>query len=307
MGGGVNSIQNVSMSGMDLTYTKERDLLIQCLEQLAGIRERLEPLTLHHCTEDTLSCLVFQLQEIVKAIQPLSSQVIETYVIPKKALLRDLRSALIELLLAQDQLAIKGRTSRFYKHLLICQEYLSCAFDTGINDACSQSEIKFISTFELSQKASLEQIQKHYTDFLKAQGALENANSLFKPEVENSIEQVDCVNEALNALYTLVRELGVFSHSQAETFGTAYQFYINIAYLEEQIPRLLERIKTFYSAYYSFPKRVQKISREIAYNLDAIVHSSREVSPALTALFKSPRLQKEHEHHLRLIHSSLNR
>ncbi len=311
MGTRVSNTQDNNTSTIDFSHNEDHDLLFQQVKQLADIQESLEPLNLPHCTEDSLNCLVLQLQEIVNAIQPMSSHIIENHVVPKKDLLQDLRSALVELIHAQKQLATEGRTPSFYNHLLTCQEYLDHTFDVDGECACSPSKIEAVPQPNLLQKTSPAHIQKRYTDFLTAQGVLEHANLSSMIEEESSVERFDCVNDALNGLYVVIREISEFSHRssyiQEETFSITYRFSINIAYMEEQIPRLLELIKTFHSAYYSSPKRAQKISREIAYNLEAIVRSSREVTPALNVLLKLPCLQRENEHHLQLIYSSENR
>jgi len=304
-------MQSNNTSTVDLAHKDDHDLLFQQIKQLADVHASLEPLNLRHCTEESLNCLVLQLQAIVNAIRPISPHIIKNHVVSKENLLQDLRSALVELLLARDQLAAEGRTFSFYNHLLVCQERLDHTFDINVECACSPSKIGPISRPKLLQRTSFTYTQNYYMDFLTAQGVLEQTNVSSMTEGENSIEQFDCVNEALNALYTSMREISCFSHRsshiQEETFSTTYRFTVNIAYLEEQVPQLLELIKTFYSAYYSSPKRAKKISREIAYNLEAIVQSSREVSPILKALLKPPCLQRENEHHLQLIYSSENR
>ncbi len=153
-------------------------------------------------------------------------------------------------------------------------------------------------------------LQKQYAAFLAAQDALENAYLLSLSVEESSIERFGHIDEALNMLYHSVQGLGAFAHKssyiQEETFRIAYQFCIHIVYLEEQIPQLLELIKTFYAVYYSTPKRAKKIGREIVYNLETIIHSSREVPGTLAILLKQPHLSGENKHHLRLIYSSAN-
>jgi len=296
------------LADISFTYKEDHSILVQQIRQLGNIRENLELLNLHHCTENSLSSLVLQLQEIVKVIWPIPSHVIEAHMMSKEVLLQDLRSASISFLLAQNQLATTGRTPQFHKHLRACQEYLRHAFDIGMDTADCPSEIEHISKPPLP-KAFFTNLQ-NYTDFLAAQSALECAKLSSASSEAEFIEQFDCVNEALNMLYAQVQNLSAFSHKplhfQEETYSTAYQFCIHISYLKEQIPRLLELIKTFHLAYCSSPKRSQKISREIAYNLEAIIHSSRKVPPTFTELFKSSHVRRENRHHLRLIYSAKN-
>ncbi len=310
MGRRVNNTQKGNISEVAFMYKEDYDLLVRQMGQLADIWKNLEPLNLRTCTEDSLCHLVLQLQEVVKVIWSLPTHVLEDHMISKKALLQDLRTALIKLLLAQDQIATKGRTPRFYQHLLVCQENLSHAFEIAVDNAWSYRGIKDISQPILPQKELFAHIQKYYTDFLTTQSVLERAKLSSPSTKEGSIEQFEEVYRALNALHIFISKKFIFtykySHFQEEAFSTTDQFFINISYLEDQIPRLLELIKTYHSAYYSSPKRTKKISREIVYNLEAIVHSSREVPPALIALLNSPQLHRENRHHLQLIYSAEN-
>jgi hypothetical protein len=281
-------------------HNEEGGFLAEQMHLLFEVREQLEPANLRSHTEQSLNFLVLQLQEIIREFRFTPPDVVESYVTSKKTLLTEIQNATIKLIMALDQLTMKGQTTLFYKHLVTCQEYLDAAA------TCWRSSPLTLRTghHEGTPKApqgSLLMHARRYAEALDAAQASMAGVSFDDETVAGG--QFDQLPITLNTTLTSVWELKELLNRDAYTLdkSISYGLRVNLSYLEDQIPRVLTMIKTFRAS----PRRVRKTSQEIAYKLRTISQSCRDVSQALTDLLKQARPHVRKENSLRLIYSSV--
>lgn len=287
----------------DRTDSTQRNEVEQVLgrqiELLEDIREQLEPTHLRSHTEDSLNSLVLQLQEVTRVIRFASTEVVESLVPSKKTLLTDIQNATIKLIMALDQLTTRGQTSYFYKHLVTCQEYLDAAVACRMKNPFALRENHRTGTPKAPPGSLFMHARKYAEDLDAALTFMSNLS------IESDIvrgDQLDQVAIVLNATSTCVWELNELLMRDAPILDKSfsYSLRVNLSYLKDQIPRLLDMVKTFGTS----PKQARKISNEIAFKLKAISRSCSDVSHALSDLPKQAHPHVRKENNLRLIYSS---
>lgn len=294
-------IQTITRGGEAGTmHNEEGEFLVEQMHLLFEVREQLEPANLRSHTENSLNLLVLQLQEIIREFRFTPSDVVETYVFSKKSLLTEIQNATIKLIMALDQLTMKGQTTLFYKHLVTCQEYLDAAAACWRSSPLTLRTGHHEGTLKAPQGSLLVHARK-YSEALDVAQALMASVSFDDETIASG--QFDQIAVTLNTTLTSVSELEELLNRDTYMLdkSISYRLRINLSYLEDQIPRLLTMIKTFHAS----PRRVRKISQEIAYNLKAASQSCCDVSQALTDLLKQARPHVRKENSLRLIYSSV--
>jgi hypothetical protein len=287
-------------------HEEESSPLQRAVAQLLDIQEQLGPLNQRWCTEDSLSTLINDLQNISQEIRSIPLEIIQLWAIPKKALLSTLRSAYIELLLALDLLTTKGRTRGFYKHLSICQEYIERAVTYKIEREAISLPSNHDLEIQKTPSGSLFTLVQHYSaDILESQAILECEYEALEHEDEPSRERYNAILAALStlsipvrALCRLLNETPCFSEEPSLFY---YQLQINLCYVGEQADKLKMLIRAFHSGYDPSSRQAKKISLEILHTLKSLLRCNNDVSPTVTGLIDQMRFYGKSGPKLRLI------
>jgi hypothetical protein len=299
-----NQADNIS----DTVFIQEEvsNSLMQEMERLLNVRKQLEPENLRECNENSLNRFIVQLQEISKEIRCMPPEATQPYVTSRNALLKYLHNAFIELVLALDHFTTKGRTSRFYKLLSKCQEYLESAYECKIDEPI----LKTIRLFDKSEQSSgnfFTQSSSYYTYIVAAQASLEEVYELLLEDDNIQVDRYDHTVTILGKMSIPIRELCRLLNENTYFSGEAstlyYQLRVNLYYVDEQIQELIALIRTFRSIYRSSQKQARKASQEIYHKLELLIRSSNDLPNTITALLDQQRFQIKSNYRLRLIPS----
>jgi hypothetical protein len=103
----------------------EQDPFQHVMAVLLDMQQQLEATRQRQCNEKILDLLLGDLQSTAREVRQMPLAPGSWTKAVQGKLLKHIRNASVELLLALDQVVAYGRTYRFYQHLAICQEHLA--------------------------------------------------------------------------------------------------------------------------------------------------------------------------------------
>ncbi len=298
------------------------DELVECDEAgikqdyLPTIKKLLETENLREFNEDAISGLATELRETIMDVRKTPAAVLSAYNPSRDAILKNLRSASIQLNLAWDQLETKGKSSRFYQCLLACKEYLEKAVEQnveGMNTRKKNNERLFPTTFgsayaeSLSPGTFLTQLQTFLSELDEAQLKLQDIYKLF--EVEDELWVAQC-NDTISTLRAMSEYLQNFCELldgavQLPTgiSPSSYELIVKLCHVDKQARTLASLITSFRSVCQTKSRQVAKLKEEIQSKLELLIQSNLAMQQMITLLKRQLHLYKGGTtRHLRLVH-----
>lgn len=266
----------------------EQDPFQHVMAVLLDMQQQLEATRQRQCNEKILDLLLGDLQSTAREVRQMPLAPGSWTKAVQGKLLKHIRNASVELLLALDQVVAYGRTYRFYQHLAICQEHLAEALLVCKEDTLAGSS----SLHECADAPQLPSGDLH-TDIQRCCSAILVARTALAYEQQKLANQYgvssDCYRALLAALIALNTPVKSLCDLLAETryrlndpFAPCDQLQIHLYYIDEQNRRLVALIRTLQTL--STNRQIKRICLEISLTLDALLQCSTEVPLAVKAL-----------------------
>jgi|GEM_PF-6324729 len=304
----VGSVANDSSIGRVWSISEQEQ------SQLPTIQKLLETENLRDFTVQTLTSLAAELRDIIVKIRDRPDTCLSSYIPSKDAILKNLRNASIELNLALDQLELKGKTSRFYKCLLACKEYLEKAFEQHENVVeveMSQGKQDFShpispdSSVHLPTSLFLTQMQECLTALTSLQQSLRHTYRILKDEDEIWTDQCNYAISTIDTMNTIIRKLcGLFDGSVQlpPTFATSnYEYMVTLYYIDEQGRKLVALLTSFRAACRFTSRQSITLREEIYVKFETLIQNNDDILHRLSMLPKQENPRKIASSHLRLV------
>lgn len=263
---------------------KDDSILSKLQEHLPYLKQVFEAQNLRDITDETIQNLVLQLHEIIKQVRSVPDEIKYIYAPPKDKTLHGLRSGLVELHLALDQLEEKGRTSSFYKYLLSSQEHIEKIFEMVEDMSEQMATVENNPVVSMKQKNiyepinfSLSRFRKHRENILIVRRSLHQVLKVFEREDEIWPSQCDTVSATLSRIIELVKDLcelsEEFLYLTAPISLANDQLTVAYYHLNEQVDVLKSLLVLFRSLCRSKSTRASKTRREICGKLGLLMRS----------------------------------
>lgn len=286
-------------SGAFSSTSVERDhrMLEKVQSLLKNIEDLLETENFREFTEETLHSLTEQVREIIKAIRSIPDKNVHLYLLSREAILRTLRSAVVELNLALDQLTSEGRTPGFYKNLLAFQEYFEKALEQmlELTNEDNRREQSFSQSTRGKQSVRVPiniyfvQLKKYKEKLIDAHHSLLYTYRLLNQE-EICLDQWIRATNVLETMSSAVRELCkvldnfMAIHIFTDTALSSSQLIVALYYTDEQIHKLISLISVIHSTHRSKPRQTVRLRQEIHSKLDSLTQSCDDIIQKLQRL-----------------------
>lgn len=222
-------------------------------------------------------------------------------------LVRHLQAAAIDLLLALDQIVAHGRTYRFYRHLALCQDALASA-QLVCRAETSERSYRLPASPVGSQPAGgglAVRIQHHCSLIQEWHAALERERQVLAEYDGASTDSYNALLADLVALSApvtaLCDALTDVRHRLGDPQTLCDQLQIHLCYIDAQIQRLVDFIRTIQTPAASTSRQVKKTRLEISLTLDALLQCSDDVPPTVSALLGHLRSTRSKAPWLRLV------